>query len=154
MAFSCPSFHPCAFRFSAVQVYRLPLAIFLEFSSFFRCALPVGVFSLIFRFFWFLGTLGEVMGGFFFSFGAVFSAEAGTFDFERQYSVLGVFSRFGGFEKPRKSYKKVLGIVLFFGAAENEVRNRFQDFRGPVWSPFSSPGLKKKELDRVLFSET
>ena len=47
----------------------------------------------------FLGGPGEVTGVAFFQLWDVFSAEAGTFDFDRHYNVLAVFSRFGGFQK-------------------------------------------------------
>ena len=83
-----------------------------------------------------------------------FSAEAGTCDFERQYSVLGVFSKFGGLEKPRKSKKKLLGNLLFFGAAEKEVRDRFSRFLGSLLDSIFESRAEKKELDSVLFSET
>ena len=93
------------------------------------------------------------MGGFFFSFGAVFSAEAGTCDFERQYTVLVVFASFGGFGKHRKSKKQLLGNLLFFGAAEKEVRDRFSRFLGSLLDSIFKSRAERKELDRVLFSK-
>ena len=83
-----------------------------------------------------------------------FPAKADTFDFERQYSVSGVFSRFGGFEKQRKSKKKLLGNLLFFGAAEKEVRDRFSRFLGSLLDSIFESRAERKELDRVLFSKT
>ena len=58
------------------------------------------VFSVsFFQFFLAFACPGGGLGGAFFSLGSSSSAEAGTFDFERQYSVLGVFSTFGELRK-------------------------------------------------------
>ena len=87
-------------------------------------------------------------------FGAGFSAQAGTFDFERQYSVLGVFSRFQAVEKRRKSNKKVLENLLFFQAAKKAVRGRFSSFLGSLLDSIFEPGAEKMDLEMVLFSRT
>ena len=142
-SFPRPSFSPCAFRFSAVQVYRLCWTSFSSFSCFFRCALPVGVFSFIFFNFLRFGCPGGGPGGAFFSLGSSSSAKAGTFDFERQYNVLGVFSTFGGFQKQRKSNKKVLEKLLFSELRKNRSGTDFPGFWAPFWTPLSIPGVKK-----------
>ena len=84
----------------------------------------------------------------------IFFAKAGTFDFERQYSVLGVFSTFGGFPKQRKSNKKVLENLLFFRAAQKPVRGRFLSFVGSLLDSIFEPRAEKMDLDMVLFSRT
>ena len=138
-------FFSLCFPFLRCPGLQAPLVIFLSFSNFVRCALPVGVF--IFFFYAFpvvLGHPGWGHGSVLFQLRAGFSAKAGTFDFERQYSVLGVFPRFRGLEKHRKSKNKLLGNVLFVGAAEKEVRDRFFKMSGlPCLFNFRIPGWKK-----------
>ena len=53
-----------------------------SFPVFVRCTLPVGVFSLIFRFFFVFGYPGGGHGRVLFQLRGGFSAEAGTVDFE------------------------------------------------------------------------
>ena len=113
------------------------------------------VFSVsFFQFFLAFACPGGGLGGAFFSLGSSSSAEAGTFDFERQYSVLGVFSTFGGFPKQRKSNKKVLENLLFFRAAQKPVRYRFSRFLGSLLDAIFESRAEKMELERVLFYET
>ncbi len=61
----------------------------------------------------FFDASGGGHGGALFQLWGVFSAEAGTLDFDRLYSVLALFSRFGGIKKHKKSDKKVLENLLF-----------------------------------------
>ena len=82
-----------------------------------------------------------------------FSAEAGTVDFERQYNVLGVCSRFGGFENTKKR-EKGIGKFVVFGAAEKRGRDRFSRFLGSLLDSIFESRAEKKELDNVFFSET
>ena len=89
----------------------LSLAFLVFFGARFQSVFSVSFFQFFFAF----GCPGGGLGGAFFSLGSSSSAKAGTFDFERQYSVLGVFSTFGGFPKQRKSNKKVLKSVVFSG---------------------------------------
>ena len=82
-------------------------------------------------------------GGALFQLWDVFSAEACTFDFDRQYGVLAVFSRFGGFQKHEKSDKKVLENLLFFALRKKRSGIDFLIFLGSLLDFISSPGLKK-----------
>ena len=80
-----------------------------------------------------------------------FSAEAGTIDFYRQYNVLAVFSRFGGFQKHDKSDKKVLENLLFFALRKKRSGIGFFIFLGFLLDSISSPGLKKWSWILTLF---
>ena len=111
---------------------------------------PVAFFQFFFVFGWPVGGPGSVLS----EFGAGFSAQAGTFDFERQYNVLGVFSTFGGFPKQRKSNKKVLDKLLFFQAEKKAVRGRFLSFLGSLLDSIFEPRAEKMDLEMVLFSRT
>ena len=113
------------------------------------------VFSVsFFQFFFAFGCPGGGPGGAFFSLGSSSSAEAGTFDFERQYNVFGVFSTFGGFPKQRKSNKKVLENLLFFRGAQKPVRYRFSRFLGSLLDAIFESRAEKMDLEMVLFSRT
>ena len=67
-------------------------AFLVFFGARFQSVFSVSFFQFFFDFGWPGGGPGSVLS----EFGAGFSAQAGTFDFERQYSVLGVFPRFPG----------------------------------------------------------
>ena len=82
-------------------------------------------------------------GGALFQLWGAFSAEAGTFDFERQYSVSVLFSRFGGFQKHQKSDKKVLENLLFFALRKKRSGIDFRIFPDSLLDSISNPGLKK-----------
>ena len=129
---------------------HLSRAFLVFFGARFQSVFSVSFFQFFFAF----GCPGGGLGGAFFSLGSSSSAEAGTFDFERQYSVLGVFSRFQGILKRRKSNKKVLGNLLFFQAEKKAVRGRFLSFLGSLLDSIFEPRAEKMDLEMVLFSET
>ena len=101
-------------------------------------------------FFFVSGCLWGGDGGALFQLWGVFSAEAGTFDFDRQYGVLAVFSRFGGFQKHEKSDKKVLGNLLFFALRKKRSGIDFSIFLGFLLDSISSPGLYIWQLRGTL----
>ena len=92
-----------------------------------------------------------VHGGALFQLWSVFSTKAGTLDFERQYNVLALFSRFGGLQKHTKSEKHVLEHLLFFELRKKRSGIDFLRFLGSLLDSISRPGLKKGTWKSSLF---
>ena len=76
-----------------------PGYVWVGFRVFFRVRVRLGFPRRLLLLFFVFGCPWGGDGDALFQLWGAFSAEAGTFDFDRQYGVLAVFSRFGGLEK-------------------------------------------------------
>ena len=133
---------------ASLDLFLAPLVVFS------MCIFQL-MFSVYFLLFFFaFGCPGGGHGDAFFQLGGGFSAKAGTFDFERQYNVLAVFSASGGFQKQRKSNKQVFENLLSFRAAKITVRYRFSSFLGSLLDSIFESRAETMELEIVLFSKT
>ena len=98
----CRCFEVCLERRSNINALPVPLLgqVFFQLFSCFFCGCSSRGFSVrsFSEFLGFWVPLGG-HGGALFQLWSVFSTKAGTFDFERQYNVLALFSKSGGCQK-------------------------------------------------------